>query len=39
MGLGLTIARKIALDHGGDLTLLEDNDRDGATFLLDLPIR
>nr|MDQ3235840.1 ATP-binding protein [Pseudobdellovibrionaceae bacterium] len=35
MGLGLTIARKIALDHGGDLRLLEASD--GAKFQVELP--
>lgn len=36
MGLGLTIARKIALDHGGDLTLAQ-NDADGVTFRCEFP--
>ncbi len=35
MGLGLAISRKILLDHGGDLTLLERPD--GATFRLLVP--
>jgi signal transduction histidine kinase len=35
MGLGLAISRKILLDHGGDLTLLERPD--GATFRLVVP--
>jgi signal transduction histidine kinase len=37
MGLGLTIARKIAMDHGGDLRLLADAG-DGVTFVLELPL-
>lgn len=36
LGLGLAIARKIALDHKGDLSLLET--RSGVTFLFDLPL-
>lgn len=35
MGLGLAIARKIALDHQGDLTLYSN--QNGVTFQLDLP--
>ena len=35
MGLGLAISRKILLDHGGDLTLL-DSSPDGSTFRLTL---
>jgi signal transduction histidine kinase len=35
MGLGLAISRKIMLDHGGDLDLV-DSAR-GATFRLTLP--
>ncbi len=37
MGLGLTIAKKIALDHGGNLTLVDSRDSSGATFCLELP--
>jgi nitrogen fixation/metabolism regulation signal transduction histidine kinase/HAMP domain-containing protein len=36
MGLGLAIARKIMLDHGGDLELTADTSR-GATFSLRFP--
>ena len=36
MGLGLAICKKILLDHGGDLELLETGTR-GATFRLSLP--
>jgi two-component system, NtrC family, nitrogen regulation sensor histidine kinase NtrY len=36
MGLGLAIARKVLLDHGGDLELLRAGD-DGTTFRLLLP--
>lgn len=36
MGLGLAIARKIMLDHGGDLELSR-NGPDGATFTLTFP--
>lgn len=38
MGLGLTIARKIALDHGGDLRLDEAACPDGACFRLELAL-
>lgn len=37
MGLGLAIARKILLDHGGDLELLSASDA-GTTFRLLLPM-
>ena len=37
MGLGLTIAKKIALDHGGDLTLSENDPKLGVTFQIELP--
>ncbi len=36
MGLGLAIARKIMLDHGGDMELTR-NGPDGATFTLTFP--
>jgi two-component system nitrogen regulation sensor histidine kinase NtrY len=36
LGIGLTIARKIALDHQGDLYLLS-NTEDGVIFELELP--
>jgi signal transduction histidine kinase len=36
MGLGLAISRKIMLDHGGDLTLMDSSSR-GTTFRLTLP--
>lgn len=36
-GLGLSICRKIATDHGGRLWL--GPERDGATFVLELPLR
>lgn len=36
MGLGLPIARKMMLDHGGDLELL-DSGREGAVFRLRFP--
>jgi C4-dicarboxylate-specific signal transduction histidine kinase len=38
MGLGLTISRDIALEHGGSLEA-EDNALGGATFRLVLPLR
>lgn len=38
MGLGLPIARKIMLDHGGELELFA-NGTDGATFRLRLPLQ
>lgn len=37
-GLGLAVSKKILLDHGGDLELIED-DRPGARFRLVLPRR
>lgn len=37
LGMGLTISRKIALDHGGDLALVKNNDTDGVVFELELP--
>ncbi|HYR29003.1 MAG TPA: HAMP domain-containing sensor histidine kinase [Thermoanaerobaculia bacterium] len=37
MGLGLAIAKKIMLDHGGDLDLVDDAHARGATFRLTLP--
>lgn len=37
MGLGLAISRKILLDHGGDLELLETSPS-GTTFRLTLPL-
>jgi signal transduction histidine kinase len=36
-GLGLDIARRIALAHGGTLAL-EDSGRDGSTFRITLPV-
>lgn len=36
-GMGLTIARNIAVSHGGQLTLVIDRRRKGATFSLKLP--
>jgi len=38
MGLGLAISRKILLDHGGDLELL-DSSSEGTTFRLSLPLQ
>jgi signal transduction histidine kinase len=38
MGLGLAIAKKIALDHGGDLVLVGNHDSDGVVFELELPL-
>lgn len=38
MGLGLTICKKIALDHGGDLFVATNDDKHGVTFLLKLPL-
>jgi signal transduction histidine kinase len=37
-GLGLYVARKIALAHGGDLSLT-DGRADGVTFRLTLPLK
>jgi signal transduction histidine kinase len=37
MGLGLAISRKIMLDHGGDLELL-DSSSTGTTFRLSIPL-
>lgn len=36
-GIGLTISKKIALDHGGDLYLLRNNAADGVIFELEIP--
>ncbi len=38
MGLGLTICRKIALDHGGDLILLSNGTSGPVTFKLEIPL-
>ena len=38
MGLGLAISRKILLDHGGDLELL-DSSSEGTIFRLSLPLQ
>lgn len=38
-GLGLTIARAIVRDHGGDLTALSEGKGRGATFTIELPAR
>ena len=35
-GLGLAISKKIALDMGGDLTLVSTSE-EGTTFAVDLP--
>ncbi len=37
LGLGLTICKKIALDHGGDLILVENSTQKGVTFEFNLP--
>lgn len=37
MGLGLSISRSIAQNHGGDLTVDPGGDGRGATFMLSLP--
>lgn len=37
MGLGLTICRKTALDHGGDLRLVNHGVKGSVTFKLELP--
>jgi len=37
LGMGLTIAKKIALDHGGDLYLAKNTIQDGVMFELELP--
>ncbi|MEK6705425.1 MAG: ATP-binding protein [Bdellovibrionota bacterium] len=37
LGMGLTICKKIALDHGGDLYLAKNNPTDGVVFELELP--
>lgn len=36
-GVGLTIAKKIALDHNGDLFLAKNSNDDGVVFELELP--
>lgn len=38
MGLGLTISKKIALDHGGDLILMDDGRKGEVVFRLELPV-
>jgi signal transduction histidine kinase len=35
-GLGLAITKKIVLEHGGSVSI-ERTDRDGTTFLVELP--
>ncbi|HEV6964958.1 PAS domain S-box protein [Roseateles sp.] len=37
-GLGLAVSRSIARDHGGELTLLDDGEGEGACFALQLPV-
>ncbi|WP_372595142.1 ATP-binding protein, partial [Actinotalea sp.] len=37
-GIGLTIARGLARDHGGDLTAMSPGPGSGATFRLTLPV-
>jgi PAS domain S-box-containing protein len=37
-GLGLAMSRTLAREHGGDLVLEAESPRDGATFVLMLPI-
>ena len=37
LGMGLTICKKIALDHGGDLYLAKNSPTDGVAFELELP--
>jgi signal transduction histidine kinase len=36
-GLGLSIARRIVGEHGGELTM-ESHEKSGATFVVSLPI-
>ena len=37
-GIGLSLCYRIVVDHGGSLTV-NDNDRDGAEFKIELPLR
>jgi len=37
-GIGLSLCYRIVVDHGGSLTVI-DNDRDGAEFKIELPLR
>jgi signal transduction histidine kinase len=37
-GLGLAIARKIALDHGGDLRLIQNDAAAGVAFQFEVPL-
>lgn len=39
LGMGLTISKKIALDHGGDLHLTRNSAADGVVFELEIPHR
>ena len=38
LGLGLTICKKIALDHGGDLILVENCTQKGVAFEFNIPM-
>jgi signal transduction histidine kinase len=37
MGMGLTVARSVVETHGGDIELVVDRRRKGATFCVRLP--